>query len=196
MRRHPRSVRPVPPGPGQESVWDYPRPPALERSARVVQVRFGGALIAESSSAWRVMETSHPPSWYIPRADIDGQYLRRSTARSTLCEWKGAATYWDVTDGAGGVLEAVGWSYETPTPRFAAIAGHLSFMPGSGERASIDRAPAIQERGAQRTSRMNDGLECSIDGELVLPQACGFYGGWITADVVGPFKGEPGSWGW
>ena len=151
-------------------MWDYPRPPALERSDRLVQVRFGGAVIAESTAAWRVMETSHPPTWYIPRADIDGQYLRRSSARSTLCEWKGSATYWDLTDGEGRVLQAVGWSYEAPTPRFTAITGHLSFMPGQ--------------------------VECSIDSERVLPQAGGFYGGWITADVVGPFKGEPGSWGW
>lgn len=170
MSRLPRSVRPVSPGPGQESVWDYPRPPALERSNRLVQVRLGGVVIAQSTGAWRVMETSHPPTWYIPRADIAGQYLQRSAARSTVCEWKGAATYWDLTDGAGRVLEAVGWSYETPTPRFTAITGHLSFMPGQ--------------------------VECVIDGERVLPQAGGFYGGWITADVVGPFKGEPGSWGW
>ena len=167
--RLPRSVRPVPPGPGQESVWDYPRPPALEPSTKRVVVRIGSTVIADSTSAWRVMETSHPPTWYLPRTDVSERYLRRSAARSSVCEWKGAATYWDVvTD--GGVIEAVGWSYESPTPRFVPIAGFVSFMPGQ--------------------------IECVIDGERVQPQAGGFYGGWITADVVGPFKGEPGSWGW
>lgn len=168
--RVPRSVRPVPPGPGQESVWDYPRPPALQRSGRHVQVRSGATLIADSRAAWRVMETSHPPTWYIPRTDVDEQHLRRSTARGSVCEWKGAATYWDVLDADGTVHAAAGWSYESPTPRFVPITGFLSFMPGT--------------------------VHCSIDGEPVLPQAGGFYGGWITADVVGPFKGEPGSWGW
>ncbi len=167
--RLPRSVRPVPPGPGQESVWDYPRPPALERSDRRVVVRSGSVVIADSTAAWRVMETSHPPTWYIPRADIDEQHIRLSHARSSVCEWKGAATYWDVVVG-GLTIPAVGWNYENPTPRFLPITGHLSFMPGQ--------------------------IECLVDGERVQPQAGGFYGGWITADVVGPFKGEPGSWGW
>jgi uncharacterized protein (DUF427 family) len=167
--RLPRSVRPVPPGPGQESVWDYPRPPALARSDRRVVVRSGSVVIADSTSAWRVMETSHPPTWYIPRSDIIEQHLRRSATRTSVCEWKGAATYWDVVL-ADSTIPAVGWSYQNPTPRFVPITGHLSFMPGQ--------------------------IECLIDGERVQPQAGGFYGGWITADVVGPFKGEPGSWGW
>jgi len=167
--RLPRSVRPVAPGPGQESVWDYPRPPALEPSKKRVVVRIGATVIADSTSAWRVMETSHPPTWYLPRTDVNERYLRRSGARSSVCEWKGAATYWDVvTD--DGAIESVGWSYESPTPRFVPITGYVSFMPGQ--------------------------VECVIDGERVQPQAGGFYGGWITADVVGPFKGEPGTWGW
>ncbi len=178
----------MPPGPGQESVWDYPRPPALEPSARHVVVRSGGILIADSRAAWRVMETSHPPTWYLPPADVHQDRIRRSSARSTMCEWKGAATYWDVATGevgpgevgtgkvgpgdAGTVSwrEAAAWSYQTPTRRFVPITGFLSFMPSA--------------------------VECYIDGERVLPQAGGFYGGWITSDVVGPFKGEPGSWGW
>ena len=181
-------------------MWDYPRPPALEPSSRRVVVRVGSTVIADSNAAWRVMETSHPPTWYIPRADISERHLRRSAARSSVCEWKGAATYWDVLaegsveegsegsegsevnevdqinqvseDAAGDrvLYRAAGWSYQTPTPRFLPITGYLSFMPGQ--------------------------LDCFIDGERVQPQAGGFYGGWITADVVGPFKGEPGSWGW
>ncbi len=150
-------------------MWDYPRPPALERSDRRVVVRAGAVVIADSTSAWRVMETSHPPTWYIPRSDLSEQHLRRSSARSSVCEWKGAATYWDVVVN-GSTIPAVGWSYETPTPRFVSITGHVSFMPGQ--------------------------IECFIDDERVQPQAGGFYGGWITGDVVGPFKGEPGSWGW
>ena len=150
-------------------MWDYPRPPALEPSSKRVLVRAGSIVIADSTSAWRVMETSHPPTWYIPRADVAEQYLRLSPTRSSVCEWKGAATYWDVVT-AGGLIEGACWSYERPTPRFVPMTGYLSFMPGR--------------------------FECSIDDEPVLPQAGGFYGGWITSDVVGPFKGEPGSWGW
>jgi len=168
MRKLP--VRPIVPAAGQESVWDYPRPPALEQSGRRVVVRVGSVVIADSTAAWRVMETSHPPTWYLPRADVVEQYLRRSAARSSICEWKGAATYWDVLVPGQPVLQSVGWSYQTPTPRFVPITGYVSFMPGE--------------------------IDCSIDGERVLPQAGGFYGGWITPDVVGPFKGEPGSWGW
>ncbi|HZM66176.1 MAG TPA: DUF427 domain-containing protein [Nakamurella sp.] len=171
--RLPRSVRPLPPGPGQESVWDYPRPPALELWSRHVVVRVGDSPVAESRSAWRVMETSHPPTWYVPRVDVRENRIRRSRSRSATCEWKGAASYWDVAEVDRGVLtwrEAVAWSYESPTPRFVPITGFLSFMPGA--------------------------VDCFIDGEQVRPQSGGFYGGWITSDVVGPFKGEPGSWGW
>lgn len=172
-RAHSR-VTPIEPGPGQESVWDYPRPPALVPSTRHVHVTVGdGAaalVIAETAGAFRVLETTHPPSWYLPRADVRPAALIRSRRRSTTCEWKGAATYWDVAGPGGEILEAAAWSYENPTRRFAPIAGYVSFMPAM--------------------------VECRIDGERVRPQAGGFYGGWITDDVVGPFKGEPGTWGW
>lgn len=168
-RRAPRSVQPIEPAAGQESVWDYPRPPALQPSDRRVVVRSGSVVVADTTSAWRVMETSHPPTWYLPRAGMNETSLRRSSARGSVCEWKGVATYWDVL-ADGNVYEAAGWSYESPTPRFVPITGFLSFMPGV--------------------------LECFIDAERVLPQEGGFYGGWITPDVVGPFKGGPGSWGW
>lgn len=156
------------PGPGQESVWDYPRPPALVPSDRHVVVRRASLVIAETSRAYRVLETSHPPTWYLPRADVAAD-MRPSAARSTVCEWKGAATYWDVVE-ASGVVEAAAWSYETPTPAFAALAGYVTFYPAV--------------------------FECEVDGERVRPQEGGFYGGWITDDVVGPFKGSPGSGGW
>ena len=146
-------------------MWDYPRPPACVRSERRVVVRAGDVTVADTRGAYRVLETSHPPTWYVPRADIAPEVLRPSGTRGTWCEWKGEATYWDVLD-----LRAQAWSYEEPTPGFAAIAGFLTFYPSA--------------------------FECRIDDELVRPQEGGFYGGWITDDVVGPFKGGPGSWGW
>lgn len=170
-------VEPQVPGPGQESVWDYPRPPRLEHSDRLITVRLSGVLVAETREAWRVLETSHPPTWYIPRDDVAEGALTPSDARSTHCEWKGAATYWDVhardsahPDGSADVRPSAAWSYETPTAAFLPITGHVAFSPGR--------------------------LDCEIDGERVVPQEGGFYEGWITSDVVGPFKGIPGSWGW
>jgi uncharacterized protein (DUF427 family) len=158
------------PQPGQESVWDYPRPPACLPSARHIVVRSGSQVIADTCAAWRVLETSHPPTWYLPRADVTTHAVTRSDARSTFCEWKGAATYWDVLLEDGQVLVAAAWSYETPSPGYAAITGHLAFTPSR--------------------------LTCTVDGELVRPQEGGFYAGWITDDVVGPFKGGPGTVGW
>ena len=170
----PRHVTPVAPGPGQESVWDYPRPPRLERSPRLVTVRSGTVLVARTADAYRVLETSHPPTWYLPTSSIVDAVLRRSGAPSTTCEWKGPATYWDVllADGAGGerVIPGEVWSYETPTRPFLDITGYLAFSPST--------------------------FDCFVDDESVRPQEGGFYGGWITDDVVGPFKGTPGSWGW
>jgi uncharacterized protein (DUF427 family) len=162
--------RPLPAGPGQESVWDYPRPPALVPSGRLLRVVAGAGVLAETSAAFRVLETSHPPTWYLPPTAWADGVLRRSSARGTVCEYKGLATYWDVADGAGGWLPAAAWSYEEPTPAYAALRSHLSCYPGR--------------------------LSCTVDGEQVRPQAGGFYGGWITDDVVGPFKGEPGTLGW
>jgi uncharacterized protein (DUF427 family) len=167
MRRPP--VTPDPVGVGQESVWDYPRPPALVRSDRHVVVRLGDTLVAETRRAWRVLETSHPPTWYVPRADVATGVVVPSRTPSSHCEWKGAATYWDVVTPTARI-EAAMWSYETPTASFAAMAGAMTGYPAL--------------------------LECRVDGERVAPQEGGFYGGWITADVVGPFKGGPGSRGW
>jgi uncharacterized protein (DUF427 family) len=166
----PRGVVPDPAGPGQESVWDYPRPPALVRSTRRVRVALEGRLVAESRRAWRVLETSHPPTWYLPRADVPAGVLQPSSAPSTTCEWKGPATYWDVVAPGHPPLVAAAWSYERPHAPYADLTGAVAFRA--------------------------DRLACSVDGERVRPQAGGFYGGWITADVVGPFKGAPGSYGW
>ncbi len=165
----PRGVVPQSPGPGQESVWDYPRPPRLERSGKRVVVRAGDQIVAETDAAFRVLETSHPPTWYLPRSSVDQALIRLSDHPSTTCEWKGGATYWDVLAGAE-PLPAVAWSYERPTRAFREMTGYLAFSPSE--------------------------LSCQVDGETVRPQDGGFYGGWITDDVVGPFKGSPGSWGW
>ena len=163
------NVVPVEPGPGQESVWDYPRPPRVESVAKHVVVVFNGVTIADTVASKRVLETSHPPVYYIPQDDITMDYLSRASA-SSFCEWKGKAIYYDVSvDGKR--AERAAWSYPDPTPAFRAITDHLAFYP-----ALMDA--------------------CYVDGERVKPQPGGFYGGWITSDIVGPFKGEPGTQGW
>jgi len=157
------------PGPGQESVWDYPRPPRLEPSERRIRVDAGGVTIADTTSALRLLETSHPPGWYLPPADVRMDLLEPVGGQS-FCEWKGVARYFDVKVDGRRFEQAV-WSYPDPTERYAALAGYLSFYPG--------RVDA-----------------CFVDDERVTPQAGRFYGGWITADVAGPFKGGPGTHGW
>ena len=167
MRRERKRVVPQP---GQESVWDYPRPPACVASARHVVVATSDRVVADTRAAVRILETSHPPTWYVPPADVRPGSLVRSNARSTFCEWKGSATYWDVLGADGVALDAAAWSYEQPSPGYEAIAGFLAFAPGR--------------------------LQCTVDGEVARPQEGGFYAGWITDDVVGPFKGGPGTLGW
>ena len=164
----PRPV-PEPSGPGQESVWDYPRPPRVEPSHESVEVWLGGVRIAASTRLLRVLETSHPPSYYLPVDDFAPGTLR-ATEGSSWCEFKGRATYFDVHGGDSGAPRAA-WTYPTPSPGFERIAGYVAVMPGAMER-------------------------CTVDGEVVRAQEGGFYGGWITARVCGPFKGGPGSWGW
>ncbi|MDN2583937.1 DUF427 domain-containing protein [Aquibium sp. ELW1220] len=158
-----------PVGPGQESVWSYPRPAIAEPSACHIVIEHGGRRIAETRSAVRTLETSHPPSWYIPPADIAPGVLRRAAGTSP-CEWKGAAIYFDVVAGDT-VLPRVGWCYPDPTPPFALLRDHVAFYAGPFDR-------------------------CTVDGETVTPQPGRFYGGWITSRVVGPFKGGPGTMGW
>ena len=156
-------------GPGQESVWRYPRPAIAQSTDAHIVIEHRGLILADTRSAIRTLETSHPPSYYIPPADIMRGVLRRAEGRS-FCEWKGAAVYWDVViDDL--VLSRVGWSYPTPTAPFAPLRDHVAFYA-----APFDR--------------------CSVDGQIVVPQPGAFYGGWITPAVVGPFKGMPGSNGW
>ncbi len=158
----------IEPGPGQESVWDYPRPPVLRPDGRRAEVKVGRVTIAATREAILVLETSHPPGWYFPPGDVDPVYLRREPGSSS-CEWKGDATYWSAMVGEVEV-QRVAWSYPRPTPDYVAIAGYLSFYP-------------------QR-------VECLVEGRRVEPQGGGFYGGWVTPEVVGPFKGAPGTMGW
>jgi len=158
----------VEPAPGQESVWDYPRPPRIDVEAREVVVRVGDVEVARTGRALRVLETASPPTVYIPRSDVESAYLQPAPGASH-CEWKGTARYWTVSVPPV-LLNGVGWSYEDPLPEFDAIRGHLSFYPGR--------------------------VECYVGGIRVKGQAGGFYGGWITPEVVGPFKGDPGTSGW
>lgn len=157
------------PGPGQESVWDYPRPPATLPTSAHIRVVHAGLTIAETRSAIRVLETSQPPAFYIPSNDVATEHVRRGSG-SSWCEWKGQATYWSV-DVGGEFISNAGWSYENPTPQFAAIAGHVAFY-----------------------ARLLD--ECWVDDERVVANPGSFYGGWITSTVVGPFKGDPGTEYW
>ncbi len=158
-----------------ESVWDYPRPPRLEPTTRRIRVVHAGVVLADSTQALRVLETSHPPVYYIPPAGIAMQYLKRLAGKSSYCEFKGRAEYWSIDLGVNGEglkrVEAAAWSYPNPTPGFAALRDHLAFY----------------------ASRVN---ECWVDDERVVPQPGDFYGGWITRDLRGPFKGAPGTMGW
>ncbi|MEL6928086.1 MAG: DUF427 domain-containing protein [Cyanobacteria bacterium J06600_6] len=164
---HPQRIEPQP---GQESVWDYPRPPRLEQSSKEIQIVFNEVTIARSSSTYRVLETSHPPVYYIPPEDIKMEYLEPIALGRSFCEWKGLAGYYNLSVEEKLVLNAA-WYYPQPTAEFLPIANYLAFY----------------------SSKMD---ACYVDGELVKSQAGDFYGGWITQDIVGPFKGEAGSWGW
>lgn len=159
----------IEPGPEQESVWDYPRPPRVEAVEAHIEVIFAGVHIADTHQVQRLLETSHPPSYYIPPEDVVWEHLELS-GRVTMCEWKGRARYYDVVVGDRRARNAA-WCYPTPKPRYSDLKKHVAFYP---------RAMDI----------------CRVDGEQARPQGGDFYGGWITSHVVGPFKGGPGTWGW
>lgn len=159
--------RPDPVRPGQRSVWDFPRPPRVEPSARALVVVFGGEVIARSTRGFAVLETSHPPTYYLPPEDVRMDCLRPCSGGSS-CEFKGEARYFDVVVGERRA-ERAAWSY--PIPADPRMAHHVAFYAGPMDR-------------------------CTVDGERVVPQPGGFYGGWITSDLAGPFKGGPGTRGW
>jgi uncharacterized protein (DUF427 family) len=170
-----RSPAPVPrpeadpTGPGDESVWDYPRPPRLEAEARPIVVVFNGVTVVETHRALRVLETSHPPTYYLPPDDFAPGTLVAAPGAS-YCEWKGVARYWSLR--ANGRLgERVGWSYDAPAPPYADLAGHVALYA-----AAMD--------------------SCLVGGQPATPQPGSFYGGWVTSWIKGPFKGDPQTLGW
>lgn len=158
----------ITPGPGQVSVWDFPRPPRVAQDTREVVICWGSVEVARTRRSVLVLETSHPPSFYIPWADVNRTLLVPASGGS-FCEWKGPASYWSLLDGARS-LKNVAWSYPKPMAGAEAIADGVAFYPTS--------------------------LDCTVDGHQVTPQPGGFYGGWITPELVGPFKGEAGTSGW
>jgi uncharacterized protein (DUF427 family) len=153
-----------------ENVWDYPRPPAVEPCPRHVRVELAGHVLADSHRALRVLETSHPPTIYVPPNDVRSELLVPSRVRSTWCEFKGAARYLDALIGALR-YEAVAWTYREPSRGYAELKDHLAFYPGRVDAAWLD-------------------------DEHVLAQEGDFYGGWITAELIGPFKGAAGTLRW
>ena len=157
------------PGEGQESVWDYPRPPIAVDDTRSVVVRLSGTVLADTTAAVRILETASPPTFYIPPSDVRMDLLRPAHG-VTRCEWKGVGEYWSVRTQEEERVEQAAWSYGDPFPEFERIRDYVSFYPGR--------------------------VECYVDGERVRPQGGGFYGGWITSEVVGPFKGDLGAGAW
>jgi uncharacterized protein (DUF427 family) len=163
--RPPFAVAPLP---GQLSVWDFPRPPRLAPDSREVVVRWGDTEVARTRRAILVLETAHPPSFYLPWDDV-ARHLLQPAAGHSLCEWKGPARYWTLVRGHER-LPGVAWSYPQPLSGGEALASCVAFYPRD--------------------------LDCRVDGVQVTAQPGGFYGGWVTPELVGPFKGEPGTEGW
>ena len=170
MWKYTGSERPefaIEPDSDQESVWDYPRPPALVSCSNTIEIGRDSQALATTNHALRVLETASPPTYYLPPAAIAWQRLERLEQQS-WCEWKGRATYWGLVGDSAS--NAIGWSYDNPHQTFAAIDGFVSFYPAR--------------------------IACYVDGEQVTAQAGGFYGGWVTSKIVGPMKGEPGTGHW
>ncbi len=167
-RSHDRPV-PIPPGPGQESVWDYPRPPRVESVPERLRVIVDGEVLAETTAGFRVLETAGAPVYYFPEPDVRLDRLVASR-HTSWCEWKGGASYVTYEHG-GRRIDNIGWRYATPSPGYEQIAGAIAFYAGR-----VDEAWVGDERAT--------------------PQPGNFYGGWVTSRIVGPFKGGPGSTGW
>jgi uncharacterized protein (DUF427 family) len=155
---------------GTESVWDYPRPPVVVPSREHVVIELDGEVVADTRRSFRVLETSHPPGYYLP-AEAVGPGVLRPVPGTTWCEFKGSASYFDVVGPSGRVVPRAAWHYPHPTPGYEALVGHVAFYPGRMDR-------------------------CTVDDETVVAQPGDFYGGWITSRVTGPFKGAPGTRGW
>ena len=160
----------IPPKAGQESVWDYPRPPKVESTSKHIKIEINKILLANSNQSYRILETSHPPVYYIPPADLKMEFLNPKMGKSSFCEFKGMAIYWDIVVNDRTVQNAA-WSYPNPNHAFLVIKDYLAFYP-----SKVDA--------------------CYVNDEKVQAQEGDFYGGWITKEIVGPFKGGPGTWGW
>jgi uncharacterized protein (DUF427 family) len=160
----------IPPKPGQESVWDYPRPPKLAPVSAHLRVVFNDQIIADTNRGYRVLETSHPPVYYLPPADVRMDFLTEVPQRKSFCEWKGQAAYFDLKVGDR-ERKGAAWIYRDPSPAFTPIDGYLAFYA-----SKVDA--------------------CYVGDEQVQAQEGDFYGGWITSKIVGPFKGGAGTWGW
>jgi uncharacterized protein (DUF427 family) len=166
MKRPPDAPRPQP---GQESVWDYPRPPSVRPDDRAVRVMVGGVIVAHTTRAMRVLETAGAPCWYLPADDVRLDLLRPARG-TTLCEWKGEASYFDVVVGER-IARRAAWCYRDPSPGYEVLRDRIAFYAGRVDAAHVG-------------------------GEAATPQPGQFYGGWITSEVIGPFKGEAGTEGW
>ena len=153
-----------------ERVADYPRPPRLERDVRRVRVVFDGETIVDTRAAWRVLETFHPPTFYLPMDAFEPESLVPGSSRRSFCEWKGVAAYFSIKSAHRAAADCA-WGYPEPSAPFAALKGHVALYAGAMD-------------------------VCMVDDEVVAPQPGGFYGGWITSELVGPFKGGPGTEGW
>ncbi|WP_263381848.1 DUF427 domain-containing protein [Granulicella arctica] len=156
---------------GQESVWDYPRPPRLEATGRRLRVVHAGVVVAETQRGMRILETSHPPVYYFPPEDVAMEMVRPSAQRGSFCEFKGVASYWDLVIAGTATVRGVAWSYAAPSKAYVGLRDYLAFYA-----SKVD--------------------ECWVDEERVVAQSGDFYGGWITAHLKGPFKGAPGTMGW
>ncbi len=163
-------IKKIKPKQGQESVWDYPRPPKLEATSKQLKVVINEIAVAFTNRGFRVLETSHPPVYYFPEEDVKMSLFKKMPGRNSFCEFKGAATYW-MFEQEDRVIPAVAWSYANPSKYFEPIANYLAFYP-----SKID--------------------VCYVEEEQVQAQEGDFYGGWITSNIVGPFKGGHGTWGW
>ena len=168
MKPPPSQPAPEPARSGHESVWDYPRPAVMENCRARLRVELDGIVVADTVDGFRVLETSHPPSYYLPPADCDDALFSAGSG-SSFCEWKGHARYWTVRAGAA-VIENGAWSYPSPSRSFVELQDHRAFYPHL--------------------------FACFVDDEQARAQAGGFYGGWITSTLAGPFKGEPGTHWW
>jgi uncharacterized protein (DUF427 family) len=173
------------------NVQNFPRPPLLEQIPRHLLIRWKGQTLAETRSSFWVLETTHPPTYYLPRNSISDNFkLSQIPHKASLCEWKGRATYWDVINqSTGETVKGKVWSYESPTPAFKNIKGYLSFYANDVPwECFVDDEKVTPQEGEEPV--------CATLSDRLICAAGDFYGGWVTSELEGPMKGGPGTWGW